>query len=294
MFVTRLISGIVLVAIALLTICCGGPVLFFTLLAVSLIGMNELYRAVGVEDKKGGGISLLAIAGYIGAALYYILVFLLADVNKMTGEADGGIRALLMEESGFFMVAVLVLILIAMMFVYVFTYPRYRSEQVMSAFFGVVYVAVMLSYIFKTRSLPDGAFIVWLIFICSWGCDTCAYCVGMLIGKHKMTPKLSPKKSVEGAVGGVIGAALLGAVYAAAIGSHLEAGRSLVPEFALISAVGALISMVGDLAASAIKRNHEIKDYGKLIPGHGGILDRFDSVIFTAPVIYFLAVLLVV
>jgi phosphatidate cytidylyltransferase len=124
--------------------------------------------------------------------------------------------------------------------------------------------------------------IVWLIFLCSWGCDTCAYCVGMLIGKHKMAPVLSPKKSVEGAVGGVAGAALLGALYALATGG-------LVLEYALICAVGALISMVGDLAASAVKRNQNIKDYGTLIPGHGGILDRFDSVIFTAPVIYYLA-----
>ena len=152
----------------------------------------------------------------------------------------------------------------------------------MAAFFGVIYVAVMLSFIYLTRSLPDGKFLVWLIFLCSWGCDTCAYCVGMLIGKHKMAPVLSPKKSIEGAVGGVVGAALLGVIYAAAT-------QGKMAEYALICAVGALISMVGDLAASAIKRNQNIKDYGKLIPGHGGILDRFDSVIITAPVIYYLA-----
>ena len=161
-------------------------------------------------------------------------------------------------------------------------YPKYHAEQVMAAFFGVVYVAVMLSFIYLTRSLPDGKFLVWLIFLCSWGCDTCAYCVGMLIGKHKMAPVLSPKKSIEGAVGGGAGAALLGVIYAAAT-------QGKMAEYALICAVGALISMVGDLAASAIKRNQNIKDYGKLIPGHGGILDRFDSVIITAPVIYYLA-----
>ena len=108
----------------------------------------------------------------------------------------------------------------------------------------------------------------------------------MLIGKHKMAPVLSPKKSIEGAAGGVAGAALLGLIYAAAIGGKLL-------EYALICAIGALISMVGDLAASAIKRNRNIKDYGKLIPGHGGILDRFDSVIFTAPVIYLLAIVII-
>ena len=176
----------------------------------------------------------------------------------------------------------IIISMILILFVYVFGYPKYRAEQVMAAFFGVIYVAVMLSFIYLTRSLPDGKFLVWLIFLCSWGCDTCAYCVGMLIGKHKMAPVLSPKKSIEGAVGGVVGAALLGVIYAAAT-------QGKMAEYALICAVGALISMVGDLAASAIKRNQNIKDYGKLIPGHGGILDRFDSVIITAPVIYYLA-----
>ena len=118
-----------------------------------------------------------------------------------------------------------------------------------------------------------------------------AYCTGILIGKHKMTPELSPKKTWEGAVGGVLGAALIGAVYAAVIGQFMQSGGNKVLIYALISAAGSLVSMTGDLAASAIKRNHDIKDYGNLIPGHGGILDRFDSVIITAPIIYMLAYL---
>ena len=203
----------------------------------------------------------LEIAGYLGAVIYYVLMSLDFEKYGMMG---------------------VIISFMMFMFVYVFTYPKFKADQVMPAFFGVVYVAVMLSFIYLTRNLPDGKFLVWLIFLCSWGCDTCAYCVGMLIGRHKMAPILSPKKSVEGGVGGVAGAALLGAIYAAATGGKIA-------EYALICAVGAQISMVGDLAASAIKRNQGIKDYGKLIPGHGGILDRFDSVIFTAPAIYFLA-----
>ena len=161
----------------------------------------------------------------------------------------------------------------------------------MAAFFGMVYAGVMMSFIYQTRLLEEGQWLVWLIFICSWGCDTCAYCVGVLFGKHKMAPVLSPKKSIEGAVGGVVGAALLGALYAWAIG-NFDAGFAHAPwMYAVLCGVGALVSMVGDLAASAIKRQENIKDYGKLIPGHGGILDRFDSVIFTAPIIYFLAVI---
>mgnify|MGYP003367827324 FL=1 len=258
MFKTRLISGIVLVIIALATIISGSWILFFTLLAVSLIGMRELYKVMKVSDEH---VTVLELVGYLGAVLYYIAM-----------KAD-------FENYG---TMAIIISMILILFVYVFGYPKYHAEQVMAAFFGVVYVAVMLSFIYLTRSLPDGKFLVWLIFLCSWGCDTCAYCAGMLIGKHKMAPVLSPKKSIEGAVGGVAGAALLGVIYAAAT-------QGKMAEYALICAVGALISMVGDLAASAIKRNQNIKDYGKLIPGHGGILDRFDSVIITAPVIYYLA-----
>ena len=140
--------------------------------------------------------------------------------------------------------------------------------------------------------LEQGAFLVWLVFICSWGCDTCAYCVGVTMGKHKLAPVLSPKKSIEGAVGGVVGAALLGAAYAALINRFAPGADANVLSYALICAVGGVISQVGDLAASAIKRNHDIKDYGKLIPGHGGILDRFDSVIITAPIIFNMATIL--
>lgn len=255
MFKTRLISGIVLVALALLLIITGGNVLLGALCVISLIGMFELYRIFKIEKEPAG------VAGYIAAIVYYL--------NLLFG---------FIPDMMMFVLSVLVVL----MFIYVFSYPKYKTEQMLAAFFAVFYVAVMLSFVYRTRMLPMGTYTVWLIFLCSWGCDTCAYCVGMLIGKHKMAPVLSPKKSIEGAVGGVVGAALLGVIYAAAT-------QGKMAEYALICAVGALISMVGDLAASAIKRNQNIKDYGKLIPGHGGILDRFDSVIITAPVIYYLA-----
>lgn len=262
MFKTRLLSGIVLVLVAFLTINCGGYVLLATLLCVSLIGMQELYRAMHVRKEGFGALELVS---YAGVLLIYLLLIPGDSAYPLIG-----------------VIASLVLI----MCVYVFCYPAYQAGQIMAAFFGIVYVGVMLSYIYQTRMLPGGQFHVWLIFLCSWGCDTCAYCVGVLIGKHKMAPVLSPKKSIEGAVGGVAGAVLLGVIYA-----FFTKGGMV--EYGIICGVGALISMVGDLAASAIKRNQGIKDYGKLIPGHGGILDRFDSVIFTAPVIYYLSLFLI-
>ena len=152
---------------------------------------------------------------------------------------------------------------------------------------GLPYVAVMLSYLYQVRAMGDGRYLAWLIFLSSWGCDTSAYCVGMLLGKHKLAPVLSPKKSVEGAVGGVAGAALLGFLFATVFGGKMT--ELMYPRLActLACAIAAVISQIGDLAASAIKRNHDIKDYGNLIPGHGGILDRFDSMLFTAPAIFF-------
>lgn len=262
MFKTRLLSGIVLVALALILIITGGELLLVSAFVISCIGMYELYRVFAAEK------STLAAAGYLAAAVYYCNL----EWNF--------IPDILMLFMAF---------IILLMFVYVFAYPKYHSRQVMAVFFGLFYVAVMLSYVYRIRELSRGLYLAFLVFLCSWGCDTCAYCVGILIGRHKMSPKLSPKKSVEGAVGGVVGAALLTALYSFAFRAQMEIDAAEIGILAVIAAVAALISMVGDLTASAIKRNYDIKDYGHLIPGHGGILDRFDSVIITAPIIFYLA-----
>ena len=264
MFKTRLLSGILLVIIALATIISGDYVLFFTLLAVSLIGMRELYRAMKVQDEK---INLLAAAGYLGAVLYYLAVLL--DFERY------GVLAIIFG-------------LVLLMFVYVFTYPTYEAGQVMPALFGIVYVAVMLSFIYLTRELPGGKFHVWLIFLCSWGCDTCAYCVGMLIGKHKMAPVLSPKKSVEALIGGVISNGILMLVISLFYQFVLKGEPIHYLGVLIAGMLAALIGLVGDLTASVIKRQTGIKDYGNIMPGHGGIMDRFDSVLLVAPFMYYM------
>ena len=262
MFKTRLLSGIVLVILALVFIITGNDLLLAVTGIISLIGLYELYRVFKIEKSCAG------VVGGLATIVYYC-----------------NLKFQFIPDMMLFVIALLVVL----MFVYVFSYPKYHTEQMLAAFFGVFYVSVMLSYVYQIRTLERGLYLAFLVFLCSWGCDTCAYCVGMLIGKHKMSPKLSPKKSVEGAVGGVAGAALLTALYCFIFRSpmHLERGEIVI--LAVIAAIAGLISMVGDLTASAIKRNYDIKDYGKLIPGHGGILDRFDSMIITAPIIYFLA-----
>jgi len=305
MFWTRLFSGIILLVIAIGSVWLGGPVLTAVLLVVSLVGYRELTKALGVPSGKKkvtvadsarhktsffavtSGITAIEIVGLAGTVLYYGVIQLCMGTKNgmMWWDSAGGAVWLL---------GCIVLVFLAELFVYVFAFPKYQAEQVTAGFLAFVYAPVMLSFIELTRMTSAGILIVWLILISSWGCDTCAYVVGKLIGKKKIFPSLSPKKSLEGCIGGVLGAALLGFLY----------GKLLVKLFpitvdtfawqaALICAVGAVMSMVGDLAASAIKRNKGIKDYGKLIPGHGGIMDRFDSVIVTAPLVYFMTLLLI-
>lgn len=278
MFVTRLISGISLVIIALVTILAGNGVLAVTLCLVSLIAYRELTMAckVHTEDRKWNALEL---AGMALTAAYYVSLFIM--LYRANENGDG------IEEVYPVVMIAVVVGLILFLFIYVFAFPRYQAAQVMAAMFSWLYAPVLLSFIYLIREgFSDGNYLVWFVFLCSWGSDTCAYAVGVLIGKHKMTPKLSPKKSVEGAVGGVLGAALLFVLYTHFVINIYTSVSLPLLIAALLGAAGALVSMVGDLAASAIKRDHDIKDYGKLIPGHGGIMDRFDSVIIAAPLIF--------
>ncbi|MCM1182064.1 MAG: phosphatidate cytidylyltransferase [Roseburia sp.] len=277
----RVLSAVALVVIALAAILPGGVILAAVLYLVSIVGFLELTKACGVREKGAGKANALEKTGILVITGYYLLLCVThTDIFVDSIDGDFGI------------VPVLLLALILMMSVYVFTFPRFTADQVMAAYFSLIYAPVMLSFVFLTRQLPHGIYLVWMAFINSWVSDTCAYLVGVMIGKHKLAPVLSPKKSIEGAVGGIVGAALVGALF----GRYLDGALGLngmAAALAVVGGAGSVISQVGDLAASAIKRNHDIKDYGKLIPGHGGIMDRFDSVIFTAPITYFLILLFI-
>lgn len=276
MFWTRLLSGAVLLVIAFASFWAGAPLLPVVLYVVSLIGFLELTKALGVRKEGGKGIGVQELVGVAAVTLYYGLL-LLRDVGVLEGERL------------FYILPCLVFLFLGELLVYVLTFPRYQVESVMASVFAFFYAPVMLSFIDHTRMHRDGILLVWLILISAWGCDTCAYCVGKLIGKRKVFPVLSPKKTLAGCIGGVAGAALIGVIYVVCLGVRGPKELSLI---GLICALGGVAGMVGDLAASAIKRNRNIKDYGKLIPGHGGIMDRFDSVIVTAPLTYFLIVFL--
>jgi len=227
------------------------------MLLVSVVGMSECYKALGAKH-----IALNALS-YVMLVCYYLLL----------GRADDNIFIMLF---GMFIIFNLIL--------FTLRHEKISPQNVMVNIFGFFYVGILLSNVFLVRAHEFGAYFVWLIFISAWACDTFAYFSGMLMGKRKLAPKLSPKKTVEGAIGGTIGAALVGGLFGYFM--SIETELNLIVLSAAIGFFGAIFAQFGDLSASAIKRHMGIKDYGNLIPGHGGILDRFDSVIFTAPVIY--------
>lgn len=260
MFVTRLISGIVMVLVLIATFVFGDPWVTVVFGLLSLAADYELMHVFGLEKKAVGVITYLAVIGF------YVMIATNAS-------------------SYFF--PFLVLSLIVLLIIYVVQYPKLRIEQIAESFFSIFYAGFLLSHVVYARNLPNGAWLVWLIVFGSWGADTCAYCVGMLIGKHHFS-ELSPKKTIEGCVGGVLGAGLMAFIYSFFVPDMMWVPISPKLIFPIVTMISAVVSIFGDLAASAIKRNYEIKDYSNIIPGHGGILDRFDSVIFVAPFVYYL------
>lgn len=290
----RIISGVILAAAIIGLGLIGSYPLSMALMLCSVIGYYELTSILcssasskkkkAVEEKKKG-FDLIAWPGLVLSVVYYGgLMFIewrygLVNTPGMVSASD------------FWTLLILSLDFLLTMGIYVFTFPRRKSSNATGAVAAFLYVPVMMSFLLRTRSLSHGIWLYLLIFICSSVSDVCALAVGMAIGRHKLAPVLSPKKTIEGALGGIAGSALVSCLIAVLI-RRFEPGINAVPVFMIIGICGSIIGQTGDLAASAIKRNHGIKDYGHLIPGHGGIMDRFDSVIFTAPVIYYLSFLL--
>lgn len=262
MFKERVISSVVLVIIAVAVFFLGANVTGIVVGLVSLKGVQELLRVYQMERSE------FAVLAYVMTVCYYGLLLL-------------GYKE--------YALPLIILYLLLVLSIYVFTFPKYKDTDMMAAFLSFIYVSVMLSYIYQIRAIePSGGILVYLIFVSSWINDVCAYLTGITLGKHQMTPKLSPKKSIEGGIGGIVGAGIVGVIFGALYPVLVHPMEHSILIFGLVGAVGAIPAVIGDLTASAIKRNHDVKDYGHLIPGHGGILDRFDSVIFTAPIVYYM------
>ncbi|MBR6156823.1 MAG: phosphatidate cytidylyltransferase [Lachnospiraceae bacterium] len=294
----RSISGAVIVVVMMALIWAGGIVTTIGLAVISCIAYTELLAACGVREAGAKKPCVFDVTGILVILGYYALIYLLKTQQRFIS---------MWQSRSEFLMLVVVLYLALLMSIFVFTFPKYKAKQVICSFFSFVYGPVMISFALQTRLLLGkgdieigcfgwnfgfynlGFFAVWMIFIAAWGSDTCAYFVGVLFGKHRVTPRLSPKKSLEGYIGGVAGAGLLGLLYGAILKWTGHVSADMLWCFAVLGVCGSFFGLVGDLAASAVKRDFNIKDYGNCIPGHGGIMDRFDSVIFTAPMIYLLS-----
>lgn len=256
----RLLTSILLLPIFIVLILLGGIYLRVAIIILSLVGMNEIYIALSKENKN------VHIIGYIFCVFYNLMI-----EEQLT-------RGLYVTTSLFIVILLIFLVV---------NYEKVNIMDCAVTMFGFYYVSFLLSNIYLVREFPQyGLFFVWLIFICAWASDTGAYFVGVNLGKHKLIPSLSPKKTIEGTIGGIVSAGLIALLYGVVLWVFYGLTSNLVWFLAIIGVIGAILSQLGDLTASAIKRYTGIKDFGSVLPGHGGIIDRFDSVLFTAPVVY--------
>lgn len=263
---TRVITAIVMVALMVPFFIWSDTVMFPILMAFfGGLGAYEMQSCIG--SKKQWFSSLAAIT--VGAGLPFFARY----------------------YSGFDLYGYLFLIAFAvityMLIVSVFSGEKFTVETAALSGATTVYIAFGFASMVLLRDMPFGHYIYFLPFIISWMTDTFAYFSGMLFGKHKLIPVVSPKKTVEGAIGGTLFAIGFTVLYGFIVGKISGATPNYIA-LIIVSLVVSILSQCGDLVMSLIKRKFEIKDYGRLFPGHGGVLDRFDSIIVTSACIYFL------
>ena len=243
----------------LLLILLGGLPLIISIMSLSLIGLYEFYNAAKNKD-----INCFYLVGYILCIIYYCLFIFKIDLN---------------------VIIVLISISILLQFCIIIRNPKYNFIDIAVTLFGFLYIAVSFSFIPMLSEKPTGYFFVWLVFISSFATDTFAYYTGRFLGKHKLAPVLSPKKTIEGSIGGLIGSVLFCGLYGFVL-SYFSVNISII-HFLVIGMLCGVVCQLGDLSASSIKRSANIKDFSNLIPGHGGVLDRFDSILFASITIYY-------
>ncbi|MBQ2793556.1 MAG: phosphatidate cytidylyltransferase [Clostridia bacterium] len=253
----------------------GLPLLIFSDYAVYPIALGllcalsafELLRVIGLKKNLA-----VAIPTYILTALLPLLSY-----EPFFG-IDGNTYVLILALAVFFY-------LLYLAGCAIFSRGRLGFSSLAAAFTAVAYVSVCFTSMSLLRYMKNGEYLFELIFIGAWVCDTFAYFTGRLFGRHKLAPELSPKKTVEGSVGGMLftvgGFALYGFIIEC-VNKNLDANYLVL---CILGLVISAVAQVGDLFASLIKREHGVKDYSKILPGHGGILDRFDSVLIVSPVL---------
>lgn len=257
--IKRFISGMILfLAVAVILIFGNSTAVNLTISAVSIIAINEYFNSLSKKYK---------VERWIGN----ILAILLAFINVLPKE-----MLILMFPIG----------IALLFFKVIITEMKTNFVDIAITGFGIIYIIGFIMFIPLIYMSEHGKLLIWYLAISAWGTDTFAYLVGIKFGKHKLTP-ISPKKSIEGSIGGIVGSTLIAIIYTYFINKICNAGISYL-EITGIAVVLSVLSQIGDLAASSIKRYVDIKDFGKIIPGHGGMLDRIDSILFIAPFAYFL------
>lgn len=231
-----------------------GPALWAVGFLIAIIGVDEFYRGFQSLDVRPN--RLIGVLSAVG--LYAIII--------LNGDRDL-----------YLLWFTLVIIVCS---IYLFDFDRRKLWDSMATMLGIFYVVFFSSYIVLIDKSAKGA-MVWTVVLSAMGTDIFAYFVGSLLGRHKLCPKISPKKTVEGAIGGIVGSVIFCSIF-----GYIIFAESIM-HFVVIGAFGSIFAQVGDLTASIFKRKMGIKDYGSLIPGHGGILDRFDSLLFTGPFVYY-------
>jgi len=262
----RIISAIIGIAIFFAVLAAPPTVFYIFVLLIAATAIYELYNATGILKIKP-----LAASGIFGVGICAALGAAHICDNVMLYEAA------LIIMSGY------VGIIFTLM---VFRHEEVDTKTAATAFFGTFFIALLYSYIFALRDGEYGLYMIICLFAATWSADGGAYFAGVFFGKHKLAPVLSPKKTVEGAIGGVAASALAMVLYSTVLGM-CDIERN-APALIFTGIVCAILGPVADIATSAIKREYNIKDYGNLIPGHGGALDRFDSVLLTAPAVFFI------
>ena len=260
--ITRILTAVVLLIIFVPVLFFSHTLIFdFTIAIISLVAAFELLRCVNIIKKYVISVPSLVVAFVTPLSYRYI-----------SNEA---------------ILLIVVVYLFGLLYSSIFFRKEHSTSTISLAFFCTVYVTISFTSILATRELPHGDIMYLLIFIAAWSTDTFAYFTGKLFGKHKLLPAISPKKTIEGTVGGIIFCSLAFIIYGYIIVNFFERS-SKEPSYILLGIAGIVVSIVaqlGDLAASAIKRNYDADDFGTIFPGHGGIIDRFDSVMAVAPVI---------
>lgn len=255
----RIITSLVAVCVLVPVLIFSGTAVLPTAVAIAtIIGVFEMLKCMGQHKKYA-----LAIPLYIAsAAIPFMLRYF---ENKVDVAAVC------------FVVSVVYLVL---MFVsIVWSHGKLQFADGLSMFFIVVYIITAMNSIIYVRDFGDGGkYIYLLIFMGAWITDIFAYFTGVFFGKHKLIEDVSPKKTIEGSIGGIFFCALSFVLFGVIVGNFFDRDANLI-FLAISGVIVSVISQIGDLIMSVIKRHYGIKDYGKLFPGHGGMLDRFDSVL---------------